>query len=81
MEQVVFCPPTELQIELYKNVNLAPILSGQAEPLAAITKLKKICNHPALLYQSGGEMYDDPEEVAICSNLLFTTSVSRNRRI
>ncbi|XP_059363876.1 DNA repair and recombination protein RAD54B [Carassius carassius] len=73
IEWTVFCKPTELQLRLY-GVLLAtrPIracLSGastntytHSPHLACITALKKLCNHPALLYktlQKSDEMYED----------------------
>ncbi|XP_026563004.1 DNA repair and recombination protein RAD54-like [Pseudonaja textilis] len=58
IEQVVCCRPTPLQVELYKYFLM------QAKPaedlkegkmnvssLSSITSLKKLCNHPALIYE------------------------------
>ncbi|XP_067304706.1 DNA repair and recombination protein RAD54B [Pseudorasbora parva] len=73
IEWTVFCKPTELQLRLY-GVLLAtrPIracLSGasthtytHSPHLACINALKKLCNHPGLLYntlqEKTGEMYE-----------------------
>ncbi|KAK2902998.1 hypothetical protein Q8A67_007711 [Cirrhinus molitorella] len=74
IEWTVFCKPTELQLRLY-GVLLAtrPIracLSGanthtytHSPHLACINALKKLCNHPGLLYntlqEKSNEMYED----------------------
>uniref|UniRef100_A0A673M166 RAD54 homolog B n=1 Tax=Sinocyclocheilus rhinocerous TaxID=307959 RepID=A0A673M166_9TELE len=74
IEWTVFCKPTELQLRLY-GVLLAtrPIracLSGasthtytHSPHLACINALKKLCNHPGLLYntlqEKSDEMYED----------------------
>uniref|UniRef100_A0A8C2JWM7 RAD54 homolog B n=2 Tax=Cyprinus carpio TaxID=7962 RepID=A0A8C2JWM7_CYPCA len=74
IEWTVFCKPTELQLRLY-GVLLAtrPIracLSGastntytHSPHLACINALKKLCNHPALLYKTlqekSDELYED----------------------
>ncbi|KAI8371788.1 P-loop containing nucleoside triphosphate hydrolase protein [Radiomyces spectabilis] len=53
-EHVVFCKLAPLQQELYNIFLTSPeirgLLRGQgSQPLKAITMLKKLCNHPALL--------------------------------
>ncbi|KAJ3004379.1 DNA-dependent ATPase protein rad54 [Thoreauomyces humboldtii] len=53
-EHVVFCRMTELQMNLYKiftqSSEVKKLLSGAgSQPLKAITFLKKLCNHPALI--------------------------------
>ncbi|KAJ3215405.1 DNA-dependent ATPase protein rad54 [Dinochytrium kinnereticum] len=54
-DYVVFCKLSPLQIELYKHFRESPelkrLLNGaDSQPLKAITLLKKLCNHPALVY-------------------------------
>ncbi|KAL3144372.1 hypothetical protein ABBQ32_004125 [Trebouxia sp. C0010 RCD-2024] len=60
---VIFCKPSDLQVELYKQVlqskSVAALMSGRAsEPsdgvLSIITTLRKLCNHPDLLHSSAG---------------------------
>ncbi|KND02005.1 uncharacterized protein SPPG_02511 [Spizellomyces punctatus DAOM BR117] len=53
-EHVVFCKFTDMQLNLYKHFTqskeVKKLLSGSgSQPLKAITFLKKLCNHPALL--------------------------------
>ncbi len=53
-EQVVFCRPSNLQLELYrlfiKSPEIQALLRGtDSQPLKAINILKKLCNHPELL--------------------------------
>ncbi|KAI8589351.1 P-loop containing nucleoside triphosphate hydrolase protein [Geranomyces variabilis] len=53
-EHVVFCKFTDVQSKLYKlftvSKEVKKLLSGKgAQPLKAITFLKKLCNHPALI--------------------------------
>ncbi|KAI8846067.1 P-loop containing nucleoside triphosphate hydrolase protein [Chytridium lagenaria] len=54
-DYVVFCKLSELQMSLYKHFRESPelkrLLNGaDSQPLKAITLLKKLCNHPALVY-------------------------------
>lgn len=53
-EHVVFCKCTDLQLSLYRSFvqskEIKNLLKGTgSQPLKAITMLKKLCNHPALL--------------------------------
>lgn len=53
-EQVVFCRPSDLQLQLYrlfiKSPEIQALLRGtDSQPLKAINILKKLCNHPELL--------------------------------
>ncbi|CAK5277650.1 unnamed protein product [Mycena citricolor] len=53
-EQVVFCKPSALQLNLYrlfiKSPEIQALLRGKdSQPLKAINLLKKLCNHPELL--------------------------------
>ncbi|KAI9208840.1 P-loop containing nucleoside triphosphate hydrolase protein [Polychytrium aggregatum] len=53
-EHVVFCKLTDTQLGLYRHFLESPeirkLLTGKgSQPLKAITMLKKLCNHPALL--------------------------------
>ncbi|XP_076069570.1 DNA repair and recombination protein RAD54-like okr isoform X2 [Oratosquilla oratoria] len=67
IEQVVCCPLTELQMEMYlqfiRSASAKTDLSAgklNTSALAAITSLKKLCNHPDLIWdkvQSGEESY------------------------
>ena len=56
--EVVCCKPTTLQKDLYchflKSKAARKLVSGQksAGVLSAITNLKKLCNHPKLIYDS-----------------------------
>lgn len=55
MEQVIFCALSSLQVELYNNYlqsKASVFLSGsQSAALTCITALKKLCNHPNLIYR------------------------------
>ncbi|KAJ8672727.1 hypothetical protein QAD02_003987 [Eretmocerus hayati] len=62
-ELVVFCRPTLEQKNLYSLVtdywfNRA-FIEGNANPLAVITVLKKICNHPFLFTSEKGNILDE----------------------
>jgi DNA repair and recombination RAD54-like protein len=55
--EVVCCRMTELQRQLYchflESKAAAKLLSGKATGvLSAITSLKKLCNHPKLIYDA-----------------------------
>ncbi|XP_036364991.1 DNA repair and recombination protein RAD54B isoform X3 [Octopus sinensis] len=59
VELVVFCRPSSLQLTLYRQIlssqMIRRFLAGHydgASHLISIAALKKLCNHPALLYQS-----------------------------
>lgn len=63
----MFCKFTDLQLQLYKHFTqssaVRKLLSGSgSQPLKAITFLKKLCNHPALI---------DPKDFGGGANELF----------
>uniref|UniRef100_A0A8C9A4N6 DNA repair and recombination protein RAD54B n=1 Tax=Prolemur simus TaxID=1328070 RepID=A0A8C9A4N6_PROSS len=82
IENVVFCRPTALQIELYRKLlNSQAVrfcLQGLLENsphLICIGALKKLCNHPCLLFSSIKEREcnstcDDNEERSLYEGLL-----------
>eukprot|EP00466_Bigelowiella_natans_P021149 jgi/Bigna1/144355/aug1.86_g19063 len=54
IEQVVFIPMTELQIDIYNAFLRSNVFNRggkSASALQCITIMKKICNHPQLIYQ------------------------------
>lgn len=58
-EYVVFCKPTQAQVQVYNHVLQSPfcgkVLGGGTESsLQLITLLKKVCNAPSLLQQKDG---------------------------
>ncbi|TRY84559.1 hypothetical protein DNTS_001308 [Danionella cerebrum] len=76
IEWTVFCKPTELQVRLYELLlatrPVKSCLSGasthsytHSPHLACILALKKLCNHPALLYNTLKEKSDDLYEEGI----------------
>jgi len=53
VEQVIFCSLSTLQNELYKaflRKKRNTIFSGKSAALACISRLRKLCNHPSLIY-------------------------------
>ncbi|GAB6025420.1 DNA repair and recombination protein rad54b, variant 2 [Chamberlinius hualienensis] len=68
-EYVVFCRPSELQSNLYNKILssrlikscLAGLCKDSSFHLVCISCLKKLCNHPALLYQSAKDASEAPE--------------------
>ncbi|TPX48062.1 hypothetical protein SeMB42_g02517 [Synchytrium endobioticum] len=70
-EHVVFCKLTDLQSQIYqeysKSKDVKKLLAGNGnQPLKAITFLKKLCNHPALVSKE-----DIPDVVNLPPNLDF----------
>ncbi|TPX30315.1 hypothetical protein SmJEL517_g06097 [Synchytrium microbalum] len=70
-EHVVFCKLTDLQTQLYteyaKSKAVKSLLAGNGnQPLKAITFLKKLCNHPALVNKE-----DVPEAMTLPPNFNF----------
>lgn len=82
IENVIFCRPGALQIELYQKLlssqSVRCCLQGLLENsahLICIGALKKLCNHPCLLFSSvkGKELSascDENEERSLCRGLL-----------
>ncbi|XP_071458343.1 DNA repair and recombination protein RAD54B isoform X3 [Marmota flaviventris] len=82
IENVVFCRPSALQIELYRKLlnsqTVRFCLQGLLENsphLICIGALKKLCNHPCLLFNSIKEKErsstcDENEERRLCEGLL-----------
>ncbi|XP_006636185.3 DNA repair and recombination protein RAD54B [Lepisosteus oculatus] len=65
LEWIVFCQPTPLQLEVYRNILSCRLvrscLQGALENsphLVCIGALKKLCNHPGLLYATIRERED-----------------------
>ncbi|XP_073535772.1 DNA repair and recombination protein RAD54B [Phyllobates terribilis] len=59
IESIVFCKPCTFQLELYKKLLSSCLVrrclqgSGEGSPhLVCIGALKKLCNHPSLLYKT-----------------------------
>ncbi|NXH35362.1 RA54B protein, partial [Myiagra hebetior] len=66
-ESVIFCRPTALQLELYRKLLSSHVitscLQGRLENsphLICIGALKKLCNHPCLLFKAIKEKSHDP---------------------
>lgn len=64
-EYVVFCKPTQAQVQVYNHVLQSPfcgkVLGGGSESsLQLITLLKKVCNAPSLLQQIDGSTSINP---------------------
>lgn len=71
VETVVFCRPSQVQLSLYRQLLTSRIARsclvrdscGGSRHLVCIAALKKICNHPCLVYEaSEGVALDDPDE-------------------
>ncbi|XP_064910060.1 DNA repair and recombination protein RAD54B isoform X4 [Columba livia] len=66
-ESIIFCRPTALQLELYRKLLSSQVirfcLQGRLENsphLICIGALKKLCNHPCLLFKAIKEKSCDP---------------------
>ncbi|XP_062358974.1 DNA repair and recombination protein RAD54B [Cinclus cinclus] len=66
-ESIIFCQPTVLQLELYRKLLSSRVitscLQGRLENsphLVCIGALKKLCNHPCLLFKAIKEKSCDP---------------------
>ncbi|KAM4792209.1 DNA repair and recombination protein RAD54B isoform 1-T1 [Cyanocitta cristata] len=66
-ESIIFCRPTALQLELYRKLLSSHVitscLQGRLENsphLMCIGALKKLCNHPCLLFKAIKEKSHDP---------------------
>ncbi|NWH69997.1 RA54B protein, partial [Piaya cayana] len=75
-ESIIFCRPTALQLELYRKLLSSQVirscLQGRLENsphLICIGALKKLCNHPCLLFKSIKEKSCDPVSDEHESNL------------
>lgn len=68
VEIVIFCRPAELQMKLYENLLTSGVVnecihtSDSAQHLMLISALKKLCNHPCLLYREDMEDIEGFEE-------------------
>eukprot|EP00048_Salpingoeca_helianthica_P005722 m.90929 g.90929 ORF g.90929 m.90929 type:complete len:763 (+) comp13715_c1_seq1:148-2436(+) len=67
VEQVVCCRLTPLQAEMYKFMlqtnTVRRALSSTGSSLSSITTLKKLCNHPALLFDKAKAGEDDLDDL------------------
>lgn len=78
IESIVFCKPSMFQLDLYRRLlNSGLVRSclqglGENSPhLVCIGALKKLCNHPILLYKTLQEKTTNPntEEISVYENL------------
>ncbi|UYI26720.1 DNA excision repair protein [Encephalitozoon cuniculi] len=67
-DKIVFCSLTPAQIELYNRVleskHIMKVLTGKANLLSGISMLRKVCNHPRLLFPRKLGVSEDCEEEA-----------------
>ena len=72
-EQVLFCRLSERQRDIYRTILSSPevsaVLENRTMPFRAINTLRKLCNHPALVYRSGRVVWHDlPSGGADCDD-------------
>ncbi|EDO39293.1 predicted protein [Nematostella vectensis] len=79
VEMVVFCRPAHLQVTLYRHLLTSRFLRGclrascpSSTHLECIGALKKLCNHPTLLYSAsqGANTLGDEDQVSLYDGLL-----------
>ncbi|KAK3751794.1 hypothetical protein QZH41_013249, partial [Actinostola sp. cb2023] len=78
VETVVFCRPSQLQLSLYRQLLTSRVVrscivdsSGGSRHLMCIAALKKICNHPTLVYEASEDvMLEIDEETSLYDGLL-----------
>ena len=78
VELVLFCQPSALQLQLYRQLLASPSLraciscTDPGQHLMYISALKKLCNHPVLLHESAVKAGAEEEEaVGFGSNVSF----------
>ena len=64
-EHVLFCRLSDCQRSIYKDLLRSPeieaVLEKRLTAFRAITTLRKLCNHPALVFQNGKFIWDIEE--------------------
>ncbi|MCJ8745609.1 hypothetical protein PDJAM_G00132140 [Pangasius djambal] len=84
LEWTVFCRPTELQVQLYNELLSSRLVRAcfaaasthtftHSPHLACINALKKLCNHPGLLYNTIKEKTTDDLYDSLCVDLFPET--------
>ena len=62
-EQVLFCKLSQRQKEIYRTIlsssEVQSVIDSRMMPFRAINTLRKLCNHPALVFQSGIVVWQD----------------------
>lgn len=65
-EQVLFCQISVRQREIYQRIlsssEVKAVIERRALAFRAINTLRKLCNHPLLVYQNGGILWDQTGE-------------------
>lgn len=81
-EQVLFCKLSERQKEIYRTVlastEVQSVIEKRMMPFRAINTLRKLCNHPELVFQSGRVVWQD-EKTKQSSKGKSTTGSSSNK--
>ncbi|NXJ13366.1 RA54B protein, partial [Odontophorus gujanensis] len=77
-ENIIFCRPTALQLELYRKLLSSQVISSclqgwleNSPHLICIGALKKLCNHPCLLFKAVKEKSCDPKSDEHVESSLF----------
>jgi SNF2 family DNA or RNA helicase len=65
-EVLLFCRPSELQCQLYREVTE----QAPADPLLTLTSLRKLCSHPNLLNENSSPMIESSGKLVILGKLL-----------
>ncbi|XP_013382594.1 DNA repair and recombination protein RAD54B [Lingula anatina] len=75
VEYVVFCRPSEVQLQLYRQILKSQAVrrclqdvSNTASHLVGIGALKKLCNHPCLIYEAARETEESSERMDMSSS-------------
>lgn len=67
-EQVLFCKLSERQKEIYRTIlassEVQSVMDKRMMPFRAINTLRKLCNHPDLVFQTGRIVWQDEKNPA-----------------
>ena len=79
-EQVLFCKLSDMQRAIYKDVisssEVQAVIDKRIPAFRAITTLRKLCNHPELVFQKGKFVWRDQDSIENVNDTLAASDES-----
>ena len=85
IEQVLFCKLSERQKDIYRSIlassEVQSVIDKKMMPFRAINTLRKLCNHPDLVFQSGRIVWQDEQTKNTSKSKALKDSKKKDKRV